>query len=133
MHPDDGRVVSNFIMAALTGRDITVYGDGSQTRSFCFVDDLVEGLMRMMAVDDFTGPVNLGNPAEMTVASLAETIIDITGSSSSIVHKPLPADDPQRRRPDISLARQKLDWQPKVGLREGLGKTIAYFETVLSS
>ncbi len=133
MHPDDGRVVSNFIMAALTGRDITVYGDGSQTRSFCFVDDLVEGMMRMMALDDFTGPVNLGNPLEMTVASLAETIIDITGSSSSIVHKPLPADDPQRRRPDISLARQKLDWQPKVALREGLGKTIAYFETVLSS
>lgn len=133
MHPDDGRVVSNFIMAALTGRDITVYGDGAQTRSFCFVDDMVEGLTRMMAVDDFFGPVNLGNPEEMTVLSLAETIVDITGSRSAIVHKALPADDPQRRRPDIGLARERLAWQPAVGLRQGLEKTVAYFETVLSS
>jgi len=131
MHPDDGRVVSNFIMAALTGRDITVYGDGSQTRSFCYVDDMVDGLTRMMAAEGFTGPVNLGNPVEMTVQSLAETIIDITGSKSSIIQKPLPADDPQRRRPDITLAGQELGWQPKVALKEGLEKTIAYFEFLL--
>jgi UDP-glucuronate decarboxylase len=131
MHPDDGRVVSNFIMAALTGRDITVYGDGSQTRSFCYVDDLVEGLVRMMAVEDFTGPVNLGNPAEMTVRELAEAVIDLTGSRSAIVHKPLPADDPQRRRPDITLAGQRLGWNPGVPLKEGLKKTVAYFESVL--
>ena len=133
MHPDDGRVVSNFIMSALTGRDITVYGDGSQTRSFCFVDDMIEGLTRMMVTENFTGPVNLGNPREMTVRSLAETIIDITGSRSTIITRPLPADDPQRRRPDISLARERLSWQPKVELREGLEKTVAYFETLLST
>ena len=133
MHPDDGRVVSNFIMSALTGRDITVYGDGSQTRSFCFVDDMIEGLTRMMVTENFTGPVNLGNPREMTVRSLAETIIDITGSRSTIITRPLPADDPQRRRPDISLARERLGWQPKVELREGLEKTVAYFETLLST
>ena len=132
MHPDDGRVVSNFIMAALTGRDVTVYGDGSQTRSFCYVEDLIEGLVRMMDAGDFIGPVNLGNPEEMTVQELAETIIDLTGSKSSIIHKPLPADDPQRRRPDITLARQRLDWQPVVKLRDGLEKTIAYFEAMLN-
>jgi UDP-glucuronate decarboxylase len=131
MHPDDGRVVSNFIMAALTGRDITVYGDGSQTRSFCYVDDLVEGLMRMMAAEDFTGPVNLGNPGEMTVRELAEAVIDLTGSRSAIIYKPLPADDPRRRRPDITLAGQRLGWQPVVALKEGLKKTVAYFESVL--
>ncbi|MEW6077246.1 MAG: UDP-glucuronic acid decarboxylase family protein [Thermodesulfobacteriota bacterium] len=131
MHPDDGRVVSNFIMAALTGRDITVYGDGSQTRSFCYVDDLVEGLVRMMAAENFTGPVNLGNPAEMTVRELAEAVIDLTGSRSAIVYKPLPADDPRRRRPDITLAGQRLGWEPTVPLKEGLKKTIAYFESVL--
>ena len=131
MHPDDGRVVSNFIMSALTGRDITVYGDGSQTRSFCFVDDMIEGLTRMMVTENFTGPVNLGNPREMTVRSLAETIIDITGSRSTIITRPLPADDPQRRRPDISLARERLGWEPKVELRDGLEKTVAYFETLL--
>jgi UDP-glucuronate decarboxylase len=131
MHPDDGRVVSNFIMAALTGRDITVYGDGSQTRSFCYVDDMVDGLVRMMTAEDFIGPVNLGNPAEMTVLELAEAVIDITGSRSAVIHKPLPADDPQRRRPDISLARRKLGWEPAVVLREGLEKTVAYFEAVL--
>ena len=133
MHPDDGRVVSNFIMSALTGRDITVYGDGSQTRSFCFVDDMIDGLTRMMVTENFTGPVNLGNPQEMTVRSLAETIIDITGSRSAIITRPLPADDPQRRRPDIGLARERLGWEPKIGLRTGLEKTIAYFETLLST
>ena len=131
MHPDDGRVVSNFIMAALTGRDITVYGDGSQTRSFCYVDDMADGLMRMMAAEDFTGPVNLGNPAEMTVRELAEAVIDLTGSRSAIVYKPLPADDPRRRRPDISLARERLGWTPRVSLKEGLKQTIAYFESVV--
>ena len=131
MHPDDGRVVSNFIMAALTGRDITVYGDGSQTRSFCYVDDMADGLMRMMAAEDFTGPVNLGNPAEMTVRELAEAVIDLTGSRSAIVYKPLPADDPRRRRPDISLARERLGWTPRVSLKEGLKQTIAYFEAVV--
>jgi UDP-glucuronate decarboxylase len=131
MHPDDGRVVSNFIMAALTGRNITVYGDGSQTRSFCYVDDLVEGLVRMMAAENFTGPVNLGNPAEMTVRELAEAVIDLTGSRSAIVCKPLPADDPRRRRPDITLAGQRLGWKPTVPLKDGLKKTIAYFESVL--
>ncbi|MFW6237586.1 MAG: UDP-glucuronic acid decarboxylase family protein [Desulfosudaceae bacterium] len=133
MHPDDGRVVSNFIMAALAGSDITVYGDGSQTRSFCFVDDLVDGLVRMMnAPDKMTGPVNLGNPHETTVLELAERIVALTGSSSRIVNLPLPEDDPRRRRPDITLAREKLGWEPAVPLEKGLTRTISYFETILA-
>jgi len=133
MHPDDGRVVSNFIMAALQNRDITVYGDGTQTRSFCYVDDMIDGFVRMMnADDDFTGPVNLGNPHEMTVLELAKAVIDLTGSRSKIVFQPLPADDPRQRRPDITLARERLGWQPVVGLDEGLEKTVRYFETLIS-
>ncbi|MDY6830774.1 MAG: UDP-glucuronic acid decarboxylase family protein [Thermodesulfobacteriota bacterium] len=133
MHPDDGRVVSNFIMAALQNRDITVYGDGAQTRSFCYVDDMIDGFVRMMnADDDFTGPVNLGNPHEMTVLELAKAVIDLTGSRSKIVFQPLPADDPRQRRPDITLARERLGWQPVVGLDEGLEKTVRYFETLIS-
>ena len=133
MHPDDGRVVSNFIMAALQDRDITVYGDGSQTRSFCYVDDMIDGFIRMMnADDDFTGPVNLGNPHEMTVLELAKAVIDLTGSRSKIVFQPLPADDPRQRRPDITLARERLGWQPGVGLAEGLEKTVRYFEALIT-
>jgi UDP-glucuronate decarboxylase len=129
MHPNDGRVVSNLIMQALTGRDITVYGDGSQTRSFCFVDDMIEGLLRMMNIPDgFTGPVNLGNPNEFTILELADRIIRLTNSRSKIVFKPLPADDPIQRRPDIGLAKQKLGWQPKIELEEGLQRTIEYFK-----
>ena len=129
MHPNDGRVISNFIMQALQGRDITVYGDGSQTRSFCFVTDMIDGLIRLMnSPDDFTGPVNLGNPHEVTIRELAEKIIALTGSSSKIVSKPLPRDDPKRRRPDITLARERLGWQPTVPLEVGLVQTIAYFE-----
>ena len=133
MHPNDGRVVSNFIVQALTGRDITIYGDGSQTRSFQYIDDLIEGLMRMMDTgDDFTGPVNIGNPDEFSMLELANLIIRLTKSKSKIVFQPLPSDDPQHRRPDISLAREKLgDWQPVVKLEEGLKKTIAYFKQVL--
>ena len=128
MHPHDGRVVSNFIVQALQGEDITVYGEGAQTRSFCYVDDLVEGLIRMMnGPEDFIGPVNLGNPVESTIVELAERIIELTGSSSKIIHEPLPEDDPQRRRPNIDLARKKLGWEPKVSLAEGLEKTIDYF------
>jgi UDP-glucuronate decarboxylase len=128
MHPHDGRVVSNFIVQALQGEDITVYGEGAQTRSFCYVDDLVEGLIRMMnGPEDFIGPVNLGNPVESTIVELAERIIELTGSSSKIIHEPLPEDDPQRRRPNIDLARKKLGWEPKVPLAEGLEKTIDYF------
>jgi len=132
MHPGDGRVVSNFIVQALQNKDITVYGDGSQTRSFCYVDDLVEGFMRMMNCEDFTGPVNLGNPGEFTILQLAEAVIRLTGSSSKIVYEPLPSDDPLQRKPDISLAREKLDWEPKVNLEEGLERTIAYFREVLA-
>lgn len=132
MHPGDGRVVSNFIVQALQNKDITVYGDGSQTRSFCYVDDLVEGFMRMMNCEDFTGPVNLGNPGEFTILQLAEAVIRMTGSSSKIVYEPLPSDDPLQRKPDISLAREKLDWEPKVNLEEGLERTIAYFREVLA-
>jgi UDP-glucuronate decarboxylase len=129
MRPDDGRVVSGFIVQALAGEAITVFGDGRQTRSFCYVDDLVDGLLRLMdAPDDFAGPVNLGNPAECTIIELAEKIIDMTGSRSKIAHKPLPIDDPRRRRPDIGLARAELGWAPKIGLDEGLNRTIAYFE-----
>jgi UDP-glucuronate decarboxylase len=132
MHPGDGRVVSNFIVQALQNKDITVYGDGSQTRSFCYVDDLVEGFMRMMNCENFTGPVNLGNPGEFTILQLAEAVIRQTGSSSKIVYEPLPSDDPLQRKPDISLAREKLDWEPKVNLEEGLERTIAYFREVLA-
>jgi UDP-glucuronate decarboxylase len=129
MNPDDGRVVSNFIVQALDGRDITIYGDGSQTRSFQYIDDLVEGMVRMMDNEDgFVGPVNLGNPDEFTVKELAETVLaHIPDSKSKIVYKELPQDDPRQRQPDISLAKQKLDWAPRVGLDEGLDKAIAYF------
>jgi len=132
MHPNDGRVVSNFIVQALKNRDITVFGDGTQTRSFCYVDDLIEGLIRMMSgPDDFTGPVNLGNPDEFSILELAKKIIKITGSKSKIVFKPLPQDDPMQRRPDISLAKEKLKWQPTVKLDQGLKKTIKYFDRIL--
>jgi len=132
MHPNDGRVVSNFIMQALKNEPITIYGEGNQTRSFCYVDDLIEGMVRMMnSSDDFIGPVNLGNPQETTILQLAKKIIEITGSSSPIVHKPLPQDDPVRRRPDISLAKEKLNWEPKVPLEKGLEKTVQYFDELL--
>ena len=128
MNPNDGRVVSNFIMQALKGEDITIYGDGSQTRSFCYVDDLVEGMYRMMnSRDGFTGPVNLGNPDEFTMIELAEKIIELTGSSSRLVHMPLPQDDPTQRKPVIDLAKKELDWEPVIPLGEGLKKTIQYF------
>ncbi|MCB2110438.1 MAG: SDR family oxidoreductase [Defluviimonas sp.] len=128
MHPQDGRVVSNFIMQALSGAPITIYGDGSQTRSFCYVDDLVEGLIRLMeSPDDVTGPVNIGNPVEMSIRDLAEAVIEMTGSRSTLVKAPLPADDPIQRRPDITLARSLLGWEPRVALRDGLERTIAYF------
>ena len=134
MHPDDGRVVSNFIVQALRGEPITIYGDGSQTRAFCYVDDLIEGLCRLMATpDEFTGPVNLGNPGEFSMLELAEEVLAITGSRSEVVHRPLPSDDPPRRSPDISLARQQLGWEPKTPLREGLEKTVAYFDERLRS
>jgi len=133
MHPNDGRVVSNFIVQALQGDDITLYGDGSQTRSFCYVDDLVEAFVRIMATDDdFVGPVNIGNPGEFTILELAEKVIDFIGSKSRIVNKPLPMDDPTRRRPDITLAREKLGWEPKIELNAGLRRTIDYFEKLLS-
>ena len=128
MHPADGRVVSNFIMQALSGSDITVFGEGSQTRSFCYVDDLVDGFLKLAATpDEVTGPINLGNPVEFTIRQLAELVIELTGSTSSIIYEPLPSDDPTQRRPDISLARNILDWEPRIELREGLEKTIAYF------
>lgn len=131
MHPFDGRVVSNFIRQALEGEDLTLYGDGSQTRSFCYCDDLVEGLIRMMETNDgFTGPVNLGNPDEFTIRQLAELTLELTGAKSKIVHQPLPSDDPTRRRPDITLAKDKLAWQPRVPLRDGLAKTIEWFQTI---
>lgn len=132
MHVDDGRAVSNFIVQALKGDPITLYGDGSQTRSFCYVDDLIDGLMSMMNQDKETGPVNLGNPDEMTIGELAETIVRLTDSRSKIVNKPLPSDDPVRRQPDISLARKALGWRPHVSLEDGLTETIAYFRKVLS-
>jgi len=129
MHPNDGRVVSNFIIQALSNRDITVFGDGSQTRSFCFVDDLIDGMVRMMNVpDDFTGPVNIGNPNEFSILELAAKVIELTGSTSKIVYRPLPQDDPLQRKPDISLAKNKLGWEPKTQLEEGLTQTIAYFK-----
>jgi UDP-glucuronate decarboxylase len=128
MHPADGRVVSNFIVQALAGKPITIYGDGSQTRSFCYVDDLIEGWLRFMDTEAaFTGPVNIGNPNEFTILELAEAVIELTGSSSQIEFRPLPKDDPRQRQPDISLARSKLGWEPQIQLREGLEKTIAYF------
>ncbi len=128
MLENDGRVVSNFIVQALSGQDITIYGDGSQTRSFCFVSDLVDAMIKMMDCENFTGPVNLGNPRELTIKEIAEMIIDITGSKSKLIYQPLPKDDPTRRKPDISLAKEKLDWQPKVALEEGLAATIEYFK-----
>ncbi|MCB9015489.1 MAG: SDR family oxidoreductase [Lentimicrobiaceae bacterium] len=132
MHPHDGRVVSNFIVQALKGEDITVYGDGSQTRSFCYYDDLLNGMVKLMNTgDDFTGPVNVGNPHEFTILELAEKVIKLTGSSSKIVKKPLPSDDPLQRQPDISLAKSKLGWEPKVELEEGLIKTIEYFKGIV--
>ncbi|TVQ62674.1 MAG: SDR family oxidoreductase [Phycisphaerales bacterium] len=131
MHPFDGRVVSNFIRQALHGQDITLFGDGSQTRSFCYVDDLVNGIMRHMDLDEnFPGPVNLGNPGEFTIRQLAELVIELTGSASKIVHRELPADDPKQRRPDITLAKERLGWSPTVELREGLERTIRYFKSV---
>jgi UDP-glucuronate decarboxylase len=129
MHPNDGRVVSNFIVQALKGENLTIYGDGQQTRSFCFVDDLIEGFVRMMNQSATVGPINLGNPGEFTMLGLAEHVLKLTRSKSRIVHKPLPADDPKQRQPDISLARKYLKWEPKVPLAEGLKKTIAYFKT----
>ena len=133
MHPNDGRVVSNFIVQALRNQPITLYGDGAQTRSFCYVDDLIAGFVRLMdSPDDFTGPVNLGNPGEFTMIELAEAIRDLTGSSSPLVHQPLPQDDPRQRQPDISLAKSVLGWEPKVPLRDGLKPTIAYFETLMN-
>lgn len=132
MNPSDGRVVSNFIVQALRGEDITIYGDGSQTRSFCYVDDLIEGMVRLMASPaDFTGPCNLGNPGEFTILQLAQKVIDFTGSSSQIIYKPLPSDDPLQRKPVIELAKEHLDWEPHIALDEGLKKTIEYFKRVL--
>ncbi len=132
MHPNDGRVVSNFIVQALKSESITLYGDGSQTRSFCYVDDLITGFVRLMDTSaDFTGPVNLGNPGEFTIRQLAEKIIEMTGSASSLIYQPLPADDPRQRRPDITLAKRILDWEPTINLEEGLNHTIAYFDDLL--
>jgi len=134
MHPNDGRVVSNFIVQALKNQDITVYGEGLQSRSFCYVDDLIDGMVRMMnGSDDFIGPVNLGNPTEFTILELAEKIISATGSRSRIVFRPLPQDDPLQRQPDITLAKEKLQWEPKTALEEGLQSTIAYFKNILKN
>jgi UDP-glucuronate decarboxylase len=134
MHPNDGRVVSNFIVQALRGEDVTIYGDGSQTRSFCYVDDLIEAMLRMMESEKgFFGPINIGNPGEFTMLELAEKVLRLTASKSRLVHKALPADDPKQRRPDISLARAKLDWEPKVALEDGLVETIAYFRKLLGT
>ena len=130
MHPFDGRVVSNFIRQALAGHDITIFGDGSQSRSFCYCTDLIEGLVRMMEQDTFAGPVNLGNPEEFSIRKLAEQVLELSGSGSQLIFESLPADDPVRRRPDISLAQSKLDWQPLVPLREGLQQTIAWFRSI---
>ena len=132
MHPEDGRVVSNFIVQAIKGEDITIYGDGLQTRSFCYVDDLIEALVLMMESDiDLVGPVNIGNPTELTMNTLAESVIKLVGGPSKIVFKPLPSDDPKQRRPDISLAKERLGWQPVVGLEEGLSKTVRYFRQLI--
>jgi UDP-glucuronate decarboxylase len=133
MHPNDGRVVSNFVVQALKGEDITIYGDGSQTRAFCYVDDLVEAMLRMMATaPEITGPVNIGNPGEFSIRELAALVIELTGTKSKLVSKPLPQDDPKQRRPDISLAKKVLGWEPKIELRQGLAKTIEYFDAFLS-
>ena len=133
MHPDDGRVVSNFIVQALKGENITIYGDGRQTRSFCYVDDLINGFVKLMDTDHgFTGPVNLGNPGEFSMLELAETVLSLTGSTSELIFKDLPEDDPKQRQPDISIAKGKLEWEPKISLKEGLEKTISYFETLIS-
>jgi UDP-glucuronate decarboxylase len=132
MHPNDGRVVSNFIVQSLLGHDITIYGDGSQTRSFCYVDDLIDGLMRLMgSADNVTGPINIGNPTEFTILELAKQVIEFVGSSSRIVNRPLPQDDPRQRRPDISKAQDILGWSPRTPLAEGLKRTVAYFEELL--
>jgi len=132
MHPNDGRVVSNFIVQALRGEDITIFGSGEQTRSFCYVDDLVEVIVRMMASEaSLTGPVNIGNPGEYSMLQLAETILRMTGSTSKLIFKPLPSDDPKQRRPDISIAKSKLGWEPKVSLEDGLAPTIAYFRQLI--
>ncbi len=134
MHPNDGRVVSNFIIQALKGENVTVYGDGRQTRSFCYVDDMIDGLIKLMnSPDNFTGPVNLGNPSEFTILELAEKVIKLTKSRSRIIRKPLPEDDPVQRQPDIALAKKVLNWKPKKGLEDGLKKTIAYFKNLLAS
>ncbi len=133
MLPNDGRVVSNFIVQALQNQDITVYGDGLQTRSFQFVDDLVRGMLKMMKTENFTGPVNIGNPREFTILELAEMVIKMTGSKSKIIFKPLPQDDPTQRQPDILLAKEKLGWEPKIPLEEGLGKTINYFKEIITN
>jgi UDP-glucuronate decarboxylase len=133
MHPNDGRVVSNFIVQALLGKDITIYGDGSQTRSFCYVDDLIDGLMRLMATDEsVTGPINIGNPNEFTILELATIVIDMIGARSTIVRQPLPENDPRQRQPDISLAKKQLAWEPRTQLKEGRTRTIAYFDKLLS-
>jgi UDP-glucuronate decarboxylase len=133
MHPNDGRVVSNFIVQALHNRDITIYGDGSQTRSFCYVDDLIEGMVRFMNQDAFIGPVNIGNPGEFTIKELAEKVLTLTGSTGKIVYKDIPPDDPKQRQPDITLAREKLGWEPRIRLDEGLKKTIDYFKQTIST
>jgi UDP-glucuronate decarboxylase len=134
MHPNDGRVVSNFIVQALKGEDITIWGDGEQTRSFCYVDDLVSGLIKLMATaDSITGPINLGNPSELSIRELAGIVMELTGSRSRLVDRPLPTDDPRQRQPDISMARTVLGWKPEVALREGLAKTIRYFDELLGS
>ena len=134
MQPDDGRVVSNFIVQAITGQDITIYGDGAQTRSFCFVDDMVTAFISLMGTgSDVTGPINLGNPQEFTMIELAQTVLRLSGSKSKITHKPLPEDDPRQRKPDISLAQEHLSWTPTIQLEEGLGKTISYFKSLLSA
>ena len=133
MHPNDGRVVSNFIVQALKNEPITIYGKGDQSRSFCYYEDLIEGFVRLMKTgDEITGPINLGNPVEFTIKQLAETVVRMTGSSSSLVYKPLPADDPKQRQPDITLARKHLDWEPAIQLEQGLEKTIRYFDKLLS-
>ena len=132
MHPNDGRVVSNFILQALRGQDITIYGDGTQTRSFCYVDDLIDGLIRLMAAaDELVGPINIGNPREFSMLQLAKSIIDLTGSASKIIHRPLPQDDPRQRQPDITKAQELLGWKPTVSLNEGLIKTIEYFKNLI--
>ena len=132
MRADDGRVVSNFIVQSLQGKDITIYGDGSQTRSFCYVDDLIEAIIKLMNSEKgFTGPVNLGNPCEFSILELAEIIIDLTNSKSKLIFNDLPQDDPKQRQPDITLAKEKLNWEPKIQLKEGLTKTIKYFDEIL--